>query len=527
MKYYLLLFVILLLVSCKQEKMLSSSGSGNELIRHLDTTINVYDSLAVIRLPIDKGVPIWNPGLLKTGPGGRIFGANLTGEIYSLTDTDGDGLEDEAVMFCDVSKEGFRTPAGMAFKGWDLYVGLPQQIRVYRDLNHDFVADTSFVFFDNIPFSDHPYEWTSALQFDQHGWLYFVLTTDSWNPGASPDPEKLRGSLLRVSPDGSKYERLATGIRSVHGMAFNRNGELFLIDNQGGQNAEEELLLYEKNGFYGHNTAKFGEQTQTPPFGLLQTEVAPSDILFRNVGGKEQMYISFYGPGEYWERGAISRVELKEHEDGTVQIIEEILTDLPKVSNITFSEDGTLYASRVGVTDYWYQKTDSVDGAIYKIMAAPWVMPDKRESLAMSEGSADADRIEQGRMLFNTRACSACHSLDGTTEMLGPDLKNIGLFYNREELLDEIQYPSKRIKPGSFASKITMKNGEVQLGRVITQNEDTLQLMLVGNQLKKIPTQEIASSALHPESMMYEGLLEGLSQEEIDALLDFLISNAR
>lgn len=525
--FFLCLGTVFLFSACQQTPKQSPTEEEKLFTAYLDTTVKVYDSLAVIKLPIDKGVKIWNPGVLKSGPEGRIFGANLTGEIYSLEDTNGDGLEDRAKLFCNVSEDGFRTPAGMVFKGWDLYVGLPQQIRVYRDTDHDFVADTSFVFFDKIPYSDHPYEWTSGLHFDNEGWLYCILTTDSWNPGASPDPEKLRGSLLRISPDGSAYERMATGLRSVHGMDFNQAGDLFMVDNQGGQNSGEEFLQYVRNGFYGHNTAKYGEQEEVPTMAYLETEVAPSDLLFHSEHGKEVLYVSFYGPGEYWERGAIARLHFEEGENGKPGIREEIITNLPKVSNITFSESGDLYASRVGVTDYWYQKTDSLDGAIYKLSRAKWVTPDHKEDLVMGGGDLDADRIEQGRMLFNTRACSACHSLDGTTEMLGPDLKNIGLFYNRKELEEEIREPSRRIKPGSFASKITMNNGEVQLGRVITQNEEELQLMLVGNQIKKIPVKEIANTELYTESMMYPGLLEDLSRQEIDALLDFLISNAK
>ncbi|THD69263.1 c-type cytochrome [Robertkochia marina] len=528
MKSFLLcLTMVVLLSACRQSVKNAPTDEEKLLTAYIDSTIRVYDSLAVIKLPINNGVKIWNPGVLKTGPEGRIFGANLTGEIYSLEDTDGDGLEDTAKLFCNVSEDGFRTPAGMVFKDWDLYVGLPQQIRVYRDTDHDFVADTSFVFFDKIPYSDHPYEWTSGLNFDEDGWLYCILTTDSWNPGASPDPEKLRGSLLKISPDGKEYEQLATGLRSVHGMDFNAEGELYMVDNQGGQNSGEEFLKYVKGGFYGHNTTKYGEQEEVPTMAYLETEVAPSDLLFHEENGKEELYVSYYGPGEYWERGAIARIHFVEDENGNPTVKEEIITNLPKVSNITFSESGELYASRVGVTDYWYQKTDSLDGAIYKIKKASWVIPDSREGLSMASTDLDANSIEEGRILFNTRACAACHSLDGTTEMLGPDLKNIGLFYNRKELEEEIREPSRRIKPGSFASKITMKNGEVQLGRVITQNEEELQLMLVGNQIKKIPTTEIADTELYPESMMYPGLLDGLTRKEIDALLDFLISNAK
>ena len=41
-------------------------------------------------MPIKNGVQLWNPAYLTRGPDDLIYGANLTREILSLHDTDGD-----------------------------------------------------------------------------------------------------------------------------------------------------------------------------------------------------------------------------------------------------------------------------------------------------------------------------------------------------------------------------------------------------------------------------------------------------
>lgn len=196
--------------------------------KYIDTTIATYGPYQVIKLPITKGVNILNPIQLASGPDGKMFAANRAGEVYILEDADGDGIEDSAALYCNINDFGLRSPGGFTYRGDTVYIGASQEIRAFLDKDRDGKADTSWTFFNDIPFSEHPYEWTCGLNFGPDGWLYFNLTTDSWNAGASPDPKRYRGSILRVSPDGKQAEVMATGIRSVYGMQFNANGDLFL-----------------------------------------------------------------------------------------------------------------------------------------------------------------------------------------------------------------------------------------------------------------------------------------------------------
>ncbi len=525
-----LMLSILLIGACTDQAQDQASTLTAEAVlfdRFRDQSIDVYQPVTVLKLPLENGVVIRNPSVLERGPLGRIFAANVSGEIYSLVDSDGDGIEDTAEEFCNVSEDGFRTPTGLAFRDWDLYVGLPQQIRVYRDIDHDFKADTSFVFFEDIPFSDHPYEYTSGLTFDAKGWLYCSLTTDSWNSGASPDPKKYRGSILKISPDGQVAEQVASGIRSVHGMDINREGDIYFVDNQGGQNPGEELHMLREGSFYGYNSIKFGENlSETHPVKMLEAEVAPAEIEFSSMGKVESLFLTYYGPGEYWDRGVVTSMTF-DHIGDSLTIHEEVIADVPKCSGLAISETGDLYVSSIGVTDYWYYPTESEAGTIYKIVNTPWVEPKAHRESRNEKLTLSDEQLKTGAFIFASRACASCHSLDGKTEMLGPSLENIGQVYSREELLEEISEPSKRMKPGDYATKIFTKDGEVYLGRVISQNSQELKLMLIGNSVKTIPVANIESSERQTTSMMYEGLLSGLEEHEIQALLDFLIAGGQ
>jgi glucose/arabinose dehydrogenase len=163
-----------------------------------------------------------------------------------------------------------RSPSGFALRGDTVFIGTAQGIRAFLDYDKDGKADTSWIFFDDIPTSEHPYEWTCGLNFGPDGWLYFSLSSDSWNAGASPNPRGYRGAIIKVSPDGKSSEKVAKGIRSVYGISLNQHGDLFFTDNEGGGNSKEELNKLVNKAFYVHNPKKYTFDSITGPEFILQ-----------------------------------------------------------------------------------------------------------------------------------------------------------------------------------------------------------------------------------------------------------------
>jgi putative heme-binding domain-containing protein len=494
-----------------------------------DSTISVYGPYVVTKLPVSKGVSISNPIQLKLGPDGILYAANQTGEVYSLRDTDNDGLEDMALLYCNVKDLGLRSPSGFTHNGDTIYIGTAQQIRAFLDMNKDGHADTSWVFFDQIPNSEHPYEWTSGLTFGPDGWLYFALSTDSWNAAPSPDPKGYRGSILRISPDGKKVESVAIGIRSVYGLSFNSNGDLFFTDNEGGGNPTEELNKLDRNAFYGHNPDKYTFSTVTPPVLDLKSEVAPSGIEFNKRGNnfgstEENLLIAFYGPGERWTRGGVARITIQPGNNGQYSYNEVPIADIPKLSSLAFGKDGALYLAHHGKADYWYNVVYKNQGGFYKLVYDSSLLAQPAKARAVRSDSFSTNTIEAGKQLFAEQACLGCHAVDGTTELLGPNLKDVGNRLTREEILEEILEPSKRIKPSMMAVRLTKKDGDVLIGRVINSKEEKLLLMLVGNHTVEVNRMDIAKIEDEKRSLMYEGLLNDLNDKQKQALLDFIIS---
>jgi putative heme-binding domain-containing protein len=114
--------------------------------------------------------------------------------------------------------------------------------------------------------------------------------------------------------------------------------------------------------------------------------------------------------------------------------------------------------------------------------------------------------------------------VDGTTDLIGPNLKGSGKEFSQEEFLEEINEPSKRIKPGMIATLITLKDGKVLLGRIVFTDEEEVSIMLVGNHIVQVAKSEILSAEEELQSLMYENLLAGLSEEEKKNLLNYLSS---
>jgi putative heme-binding domain-containing protein len=513
--------------SCKDRRANTPEAGSSA---YLDTSVHVYGTYLVYKLPVTKGANILNPVQLALGTYGRIYASNQSGEVYTLEDTDGDGLEDSAALYVHLADFGLHSAASMAFRGDTIFIAAREEIRAFLDRNKVQKPDTSWTVCKDIPYSEHPYEWTSGLTAGRDGWLYFAVTTDSWNAGASPDPNRYRGANLLVRTDGSAVERLATGIRSVQGMAQHPDGRIFFLDNAGGGNPTEELNLLKPGAFYGHNKKKFTDTFQVEkPVYDLSTEIAPAQIVFNTRKGNfgdtdNDVFVSFYGPAERWSRGAIGRVRITGANRGSMRLEEYPVADIPKLSGLAFGQDGAQNAAHHGVADYWYNSIETKSGGFCKLVYDPAARHLPAAARRAPAENPSASSIEKVAVLFKDRACFACHSAEKDEDLLGPPLRGIGQRLSREEILAEINEPSKIIKSSMGATRITKKNGQVLLGRMVSSDEASVSRMLIGNTVVRIPGAEIANTEDERKSLMYERLLNGLGQEEVNNLIDYLVS---
>ncbi len=140
-------------------------------------------------------------------------------------------------------------------------------------------------------------------------------------------------------------------------------------------------------------------------------------------------------------------------------------------------------------------------------------------SAALEKASANS-----GRAVFQ-RVCMACHQMYGEGGIVGPDLTGS----NRGDLnylLLNILDPSGDIPNAYKMVVITTKNGQVLAGSVIEENDQKVVLSMIG-QKNTIIKDDIKSRELSPFSMMPEGLLQTLKDQEILDLIKYFQTKAQ
>ena len=503
----------------------AATPSRSTIEKHEDHDITVHGNYAAVRLPITKGVPLWNPTAIEVAPDGTVFIANFHGEILRLVDSDGDGLEDTTTLFADVRKEGLRMPTTLALRGNEVLVGTASEIRVYEDADHNGVADRSRTFFGSFPSTSHPYDSVYGLTFDPEGRLYFSLSTDSYNATPAPDPLGLRGSLLRVRSDGTGMERIATGLRFAFGMAMDEKGELFFSDNNGGGNTSEEINRVIPGAFYGHNPAKFPNHPNAVAptvrvrygYGLVGLAFNPSTNDFGGTGG--DLFVASWGPDFRWERGAISRIRFERNADGTLRGEEfRFAHEVPKICDVSFGPQGDLYVAQFGRETSGHLPYHKPTGGVFRIIHAPWHSPPAGKT---PHPLIEADAAH-GQKLFGSLGCVACHSVGSSREMLGPDLDGIGDMFNEEEILNAIRNPSDGIKSGHEGVELELADGETVMGRVLRSDADSVVILQASNAERSIPRSLILTNRMLTTSLMPSGLLDSCSPSDVDDLLSYL-----
>ncbi|MEX2577698.1 MAG: PQQ-dependent sugar dehydrogenase [Verrucomicrobiales bacterium] len=142
-----------------------------------------------------------------------------------------------------------------------------------------------------------------------------------------------------------------------------------------------------------------------------------------------------------------------------------------------------------------------------------------------------AGNAENGaKLLFpagKLASCLACHRVGEAGGALGPDLTGVGSRLNREQLLESLSEPSKTIAPEYRVWTVETGSGEVFSGFLAETNDQATTLKLATGQERRIPAIEIVSTRVQPLSLMPEGLLNLLSDQETADLLSYLQSLKR
>jgi putative heme-binding domain-containing protein len=119
-------------------------------------------------------------------------------------------------------------------------------------------------------------------------------------------------------------------------------------------------------------------------------------------------------------------------------------------------------------------------------------------------------------------ACLACHIINGIGRDFGPDLSKVGARLTRQQILESLHQPSKAIAKGYETWIITLKDNSVQTGFVVNPGDTAVTLKLPSGQPQTIERAQIKSQKVEPVSLMPEGLLQAMTEQEAADVIAFL-----
>ena len=169
-----------------------------------------------------KGPQLVNATSMAFGEDGELFIAAPDG-IYIAILNGPSGIQ-AVRLYTDLLKGAL----GLAVRGRQLYVSLNGNLYVLTDLDGDQEAYDIRVLASGLPNSGYGGHATNGLAFGSDGRLYWAVGGTSDH---GPELDPTAGSILSVDPDTGEYQVYARGLRNPYDLAWCHDGQLFATDN--------------------------------------------------------------------------------------------------------------------------------------------------------------------------------------------------------------------------------------------------------------------------------------------------------
>ncbi len=189
-----------------------------------------------------------------------------TDRIRMLQDTDGDGRFDHWSTF----HEGLRYALNLTVHGPDVYVVTSKAILRLRDTDSDDQADEQTEIIRLECKENKAHSALVGLCFASDSTLLFSLGKNTGKPyrvvgsdGTSFAGEGDGGAVFRCQKDGTKLERIATGLWNPWGLCVDPYDRIFCTENDPDSSPPCQLLHIVPSGDYGFQT-RFGRDGRNP-----------------------------------------------------------------------------------------------------------------------------------------------------------------------------------------------------------------------------------------------------------------------
>jgi putative membrane-bound dehydrogenase-like protein len=130
--------------------------------------------------------------------------------------------------------------------------------------------------------------------------------------------------------------------------------------------------------------------------------------------------------------------------------------------------------------------------------------------------------LKEGAKQFATR-CATCHRLAGQGNSVGPDLESVR-GNGREYLLIHLLDPNREVNSRYVAYTAELKDGDSITGVLASETDSAITLLLSNAEQKTISRAQLKKLTASAQSLMPNGLEEGLDPAGLASLLDYVQS---
>ncbi|MFL5243885.1 MAG: PQQ-dependent sugar dehydrogenase [Gemmataceae bacterium] len=131
---------------------------------------------------------------------------------------------------------------------------------------------------------------------------------------------------------------------------------------------------------------------------------------------------------------------------------------------------------------------------------------------------------ERGERLFWSQAvnCGSCHKIGDRGTSVGPELTSIGKLRPREDLLESILEPSRRIEPKYASYVAQLADGRSITGLLVKRDDKEVVLRDAQNKEITVAAKKVEELRPSRTSLMPDGQMAGLTAQEAADLLEYL-----
>lgn len=245
-----------------------TKGGPARWAQTLETNMTLGDAkgpFALDQIALPEKNP-WNASVRFGGldffPDGRAALSTWDGDVWIVS-----GLDDKlAKVHWKRFASGLQQPLGLKIINGHIHTAGRDQITKLHDVNNDGEAD----YYENINNDQgltlQRHEFVMDLQTDKDGNLYFCRSGHYI--------QSKRGDnccIYKMSPDGKKLEKIATGFREPNGMSIGPDGAMTVADNEGNGIPQTPLYRLLPGKHYGFTPGATGN----PDKGIFKLAEKP------------------------------------------------------------------------------------------------------------------------------------------------------------------------------------------------------------------------------------------------------------